>query len=74
MNAALEASTHNLKATLELLSERDMKEAVELLADVRRRIMVLGGRVSATLARYLVERGHDYYLASASVSTADGTW
>ena len=58
VNAALEASTHNLKATLELLSERDMKEAVELLADVRRRIMVLGGRVSATLARYLAAQLH----------------
>ena len=58
VNAALEVSTHNLKATLELLSERDMKEAVELLADVRRRIMVLGGRVSATLARYLAAQLH----------------
>jgi DNA-binding MurR/RpiR family transcriptional regulator len=58
VNAALEASSHNLKATLELLSERDLKEAVELLADVRRRIMVLGGRVSATLARYLAAQLH----------------
>jgi DNA-binding MurR/RpiR family transcriptional regulator len=58
VNDALEASTHNLKATLELLSERDLKEAVELLADVRRRIMVLGGRVSATLARYLAAQLH----------------
>ena len=58
VNAALEASSHNLKATLELLSERDMKEAVELLADVRRRVMVLGGRVSATLARYLAGQLH----------------
>jgi DNA-binding MurR/RpiR family transcriptional regulator len=58
VNDALEASTHNLKATLELLSERDLKEAVELLADVRRRVMVLGGRVSATLARYLAGQLH----------------
>jgi DNA-binding MurR/RpiR family transcriptional regulator len=58
VNDALEASTHNLKATLELLSERDMNEAVELLADVRRRVMVLGGRVSATLARYLAGQLH----------------
>ena len=55
---ALEVWTGNLKATLELLSERDMKEAVELLADVRRRVMVLGGRVSATLARYLAGQLH----------------
>ena len=55
---ALEVSSHNLKATLELLSERDLNEAVELLADVRRRVMVLGGRVSATLARYLAGQLH----------------
>ena len=58
VNAALEASSHNLKATLELLSERDVMEAVDLLADVRRRVMVLGGRVSATLARYLAGQLH----------------
>ena len=55
---ALEVSSHNLKTTLELLSDRDVKEAVELLADVRRRVMVLGGRVSATLARYLAGQLH----------------
>lgn len=55
---ALEISTHNLKATLELLSDRDLKEAVHLLADVRRRVMILGGRVSAPLARYLAGQLH----------------
>ncbi len=58
VNHSLEVSTHNLKATLELLSDRDVKEAVALLADVRRRVMVLGGRVSATLARYLAGQLH----------------
>src|SRR5438132_5122489 len=58
VNAALDASTHNLTATGRLLSDRDVKEAVVLLADVRRRIMVLGGRVSAPLARYLVAQLH----------------
>ncbi|HEV8596702.1 MAG TPA: MurR/RpiR family transcriptional regulator, partial [Candidatus Dormibacteraeota bacterium] len=58
IKTALEVSAHNLKATEELLSERDVKEAVELLADVRRRVMVLGGRVSAPLARYLVAQLH----------------
>jgi len=58
VNHSLEVSTHNLTATLELLSDRDVKEAVELLADVRRRVMVLGGRVSATLARYLAGQLH----------------
>ena len=58
INDALEISTHNLRATLELLSDRDLKEAVHLLADVRRRVMILGGRVSATLARYLAGQLH----------------
>ena len=58
VNDALEVSQHNLKATVELLSDRDVKEAVELLADVRRRVMVLGGRVSAPLARYLAGQMH----------------
>ena len=55
---ALDASAHNLRATLELLSHRDVKEAIDLLADVRRRVMVLGGRVSAPLARYLAGQLH----------------
>lgn len=55
---ALESSAHNLRATRDLLSDRDLKEAVELLADVRRRVMVLGGRVSAMLARYLAGQLH----------------
>src|SRR5205807_8851959 len=55
---ALDVSTHNLKATLDLLSDRDVKEAVGLLADVRHRVMVLGGRVSAPLARYLAGQLH----------------
>jgi DNA-binding MurR/RpiR family transcriptional regulator len=54
----LEVSTHNLKATVELLSHRDVDEAVERIADVRRRVMVLGGRVSAPLARYLAAQLH----------------
>ncbi len=58
VNHALEVSSHTLKATLEVLSDRDVKEAVELLADVRRRVMILGGRVSATLARYLAGQLH----------------
>jgi DNA-binding MurR/RpiR family transcriptional regulator len=55
---ALESSAHNLRATRDLLSDRDLKEAVELLADVRRRVMILGGRVSAPLARYLAGQLH----------------
>ena len=55
---SLEVSMHNLKATLNLLSSTDVDEAIELLADVRRNVHVLGGRVSAPLARYLVAQLH----------------
>jgi DNA-binding MurR/RpiR family transcriptional regulator len=58
LSDALEVATHNLKVTLDVLSHRDVNEAVDLLADVRRRVMVLGGRVSAPLARYLAHQLH----------------
>ena len=58
MAEALERSAYNLRATRDLLSDRDVKEAVQLLADIRRRVMVLGGRVSAPLARYLAAQLH----------------
>lgn len=58
LSDALDVASHNLKATLDVLSHRDVNEAVELLADVRRRVMVLGGRVSAPLARYLARQLH----------------
>ena len=58
LTAALELSTRNVQATLELLSHRDVEEVVELLADVRRRVLVLGGRVSGSLARYLAGQLH----------------
>lgn len=55
---SLDMATQNLKATLSVLSHRDFEEAVAVLADVRRRVMILGGRVSATLARYLAGQLH----------------
>ncbi len=58
LNDALDVASHNLKATLDVLSHRDTNEAVELLADVRRGVWVLGGRVSAPLARYLAAQLH----------------
>jgi DNA-binding MurR/RpiR family transcriptional regulator len=58
LSDSLEAATDNLKSTLALLSHRDVNEAVGVLADVRRRIMVLGGRVTAPLARYLAGQLH----------------
>jgi DNA-binding MurR/RpiR family transcriptional regulator len=56
--ASLEAAERNLAATARLLSEQDFEEIVELLADPRRRVMVLGGRLSATLARHLAAQLH----------------
>lgn len=58
LTTALELSTRNVQATLELLSHRDVEELVELLADVRRHVLVLGGRVSGSLARYLAGQLH----------------
>jgi len=58
LSDALEVSAHNLQATLGLLSHRDVNEAVGVLSDVRRRVMILGGRVSANLARYLAGQLH----------------
>jgi len=58
VSRALEMSRHNLQATLELLSQRDVEEVVDLLADVRRRVLVMGGRLSRPLARYLAGQLH----------------
>ncbi|HET7467192.1 MAG TPA: MurR/RpiR family transcriptional regulator [Candidatus Dormibacteraeota bacterium] len=58
VSGALEMSRRNLQATLELLSHHDVEEVVGLLADVRRRVMVLGGRLSRPLARYLAGQLH----------------
>jgi len=55
---SLDVSRRNLQATIEQLSHHDFEEAVGLLSDVRRRVLVLGGRVSAQLARYLTGQLH----------------
>lgn len=55
---ALEVSRRNLQSTLEIVSHRDFEEAVAVLTDVRHRVLVLGGRVSAQLARYLAGQLH----------------
>ena len=49
----VDMSRQNLQATLEQLSHHDFEEAVGLLSEVRRRVLVLGGRVSSQLAHYL---------------------
>ncbi|OLC27279.1 MAG: hypothetical protein AUH40_02375 [Chloroflexi bacterium 13_1_40CM_65_17] len=55
---SLDVSRRNLQATVEQLSHHDFEEAVGLLVDVRRHVLVLGGRVSAQLARYLAGQLH----------------
>ena len=55
---ALDASRHNLQATLDLISHRDVDELVELLSDVRRQVLVLGGRLSGPMARYFASQLH----------------
>jgi len=55
---SLDISRRNLQATVEQLSHHDFEEAVGLLVDVRRHVLVLGGRVSAQLARYLAGQLH----------------
>ena len=55
---ALDVSRRTLQATVEQLSHHDFEEAVGLLCDVRRRVLVLGGRVSGQLARYLAGQLH----------------
>ena len=66
LSDALDVAGENLKATLDVLSHRDVNEAVEIIGDVRRRVMVLGGRVSAPLARYLAAQSTSCGRASAS--------
>ncbi len=55
---SLDSATQNIRATLGVLSHRDFEEAVAVVADVRRRVMILGGRVTAPLARYLAAQLH----------------
>lgn len=58
LNQALLVAAHNVEATRGLLATRDFDEAVVILSDVRRNAMILGGRVSAPLARHLAAQLH----------------
>jgi DNA-binding MurR/RpiR family transcriptional regulator len=58
LSETLKVSAHNVEATLHAVSHRDFDEAVTVLSDVRRQVMVLGGRVSGPLARYLAGQLH----------------
>ncbi len=49
---------HSLRASLDMVSEHDFEAVVDLLADPRRRVLSLGGRVSTFLARYLASQLH----------------
>ncbi|HEV3273988.1 MAG TPA: MurR/RpiR family transcriptional regulator, partial [Candidatus Dormibacteraeota bacterium] len=49
---------HSLRASVDMVSEHDFDAVIELLADSRRRVLSLGGRVSAFLARYLASQLH----------------
>ncbi len=57
LDPAFQAFRQGLDATLELVSHQEFEEVAGLLAD-RRRVLVLGGRVSAPLARYLAAQLH----------------
>ncbi len=70
---ALDVSRRNLQATVEQLSHHDFEEAVGLLCDVRRRVLVLGGRVSGQLARYLAGQLHLLRPGIALVDTERST-
>jgi DNA-binding MurR/RpiR family transcriptional regulator len=58
LDPAFDAFQSGLRATLELIPEREFKEVADLLADRRRRVLLLGGRVSGVLARHLAAQLH----------------
>lgn len=58
LDPAFDAFQRGLRATLDLIPEREFEEVADLLADRRRRVLVLGGRVSGMLARYLASQLH----------------
>jgi DNA-binding MurR/RpiR family transcriptional regulator len=49
---------HSLRASVDMVSEHDFESVIDLLADPRRRVLSLGGRVSTFLARYLASQLH----------------
>ena len=49
---------HSLRASLDMVSKHDFDAVVDLLSDPRRRVLAVGGRVSAFLARYLASQLH----------------
>jgi DNA-binding MurR/RpiR family transcriptional regulator len=58
LDPSFDAFRRGLAATLDLISEREFGEVATLLSDRRHRVLVLGGRVSSVLARYLAGQLH----------------
>src|ERR1044071_6783624 len=58
VKTALDVAARTLQATLDLLSDRDVKEAIALLSHVSRPVMVLGRGLSGPLAGYLAGQLH----------------
>ena len=58
LRSLLEAAGHSLEGSSAVLSRAEFEAAARLLADPRRRVFVLGGRVSSVLARYLAGQLH----------------
>jgi DNA-binding MurR/RpiR family transcriptional regulator len=58
LHDAFATHEHSLRASVDMVSEHDFDAVIDLLADSRRRVLALGGRVSAFLARYLASQLH----------------
>jgi DNA-binding MurR/RpiR family transcriptional regulator len=58
LREAFSAFEHTLRASLDMISDHDFETVAHLLADPRRRVVVLGGRLSGPLARYLAGQLH----------------
>ena len=58
VSSSLSVARNNLAATHDLLSHHDVDEVVAVLSDIKRRVLVLGGRVSGSVARYLAGQLH----------------
>jgi len=58
LHDAFSTFEHSLRASRDMVSDHEFESVVDLLADPRRRVLTLGGRVSAFLARYLASQLH----------------
>lgn len=58
LDRAFDAFARGVELTRRQVVDREFEEVAELLADRRRRVFVLGGRVTGALARYLAGQLH----------------